>query len=151
VTRLKLETWVLNRAGHRVGSKNYAHNTHYLVNHLYKRRRRRRKNQFILMNSSMLFIYLILKHNLNGVGESLFPHTHFTVDYNSNPQWFFLTFLFFSNFSPFFFFFFFFFSIFFSKLLFFFNFPNFFFFCFFQNYFCWFYFLNIDLVKIFTL
>jgi hypothetical protein len=28
----------------------------------------------------------LLKHTLNGVGESLFPHTHFTVDYNSNPQ-----------------------------------------------------------------
>jgi len=56
VTRLKLETLVLNRAGHRIGSKN----THYLVNHLYKRRRRRRKNQFILIyiNEQLNVIYL---------------------------------------------------------------------------------------------
>jgi hypothetical protein len=84
----------------------------------------------------------ILKHTLNGVGESLFPHTHFTVDYNSNPQWFF-SFFFLLTF-PFFLFLLFFFkknSIFFSKITFFFNFPNFSFFSFifsffFQNYFC---------------
>jgi hypothetical protein len=81
-----------------------------------------------------------LTHTQNGVGESLFPHTHFTVDYNSNPQWFF----------PTFFLLFFYFSFFFSTFLIF-LFFIYFFFCFFQNYFCWFYFLNIDLVKIFAL
>ena len=43
-----------------------------------------------------------LTHTLNGVGESLFPHTHFTVDYNSNPQWFFSIFLFYFIFFIFF-------------------------------------------------
>ena len=36
---------------------------------------------------SHIYIYILtLTHILNRVGESLFPHTHFTVDYNSNPQ-----------------------------------------------------------------
>jgi len=64
--------------------------------------------------------------SVNRVGGSLFPHTHFTVDYNRNPQWFFsllllllLLFFFFANFCFFFFVFF---------LNFFFNFPIFSFF-----------------------
>jgi len=72
-------------------------------------------------------------------GKSCFS-THnllFTMDYNNNSQcFFFCNFYFFLSF--FFLYFFFLNYIFFS-------------FIFFLNYFCWFYFLNIDLIKIFTL
>ena len=97
--------------------------------------------------------YLALVHNYNTIkwGNHCSSTPKNTVVYNSNPQCFFLfLFFFFANF-------YFFFRIFFSELLFFFNFPIFsffciyFFFCFFQNYFCLFCFLNIDLVKIFAL
>jgi hypothetical protein len=82
-----------------------------------------------------IYIY-ILTNILNCVGDSLFPHTQNTVDYNSNSQCFFIYLSFFRFFFQNFFF----------------NFFYFFFHLFFfQNYFCWFYLLNINLVKIFAL